>query len=113
MEGLNKSLRLLKNGTVALDNLLEASKKGRSKKGIGFDYHSTNEEGQKPKSEFVTVDEKSEFVQMHDFQKDTKMLQHVVQHVAPPVRSIKQSKWVCHYCGRAGHLQPYCYRLYG
>ena len=37
LEGLNKSLRLLNNGTDALDNLLEASQKGRSKKGIGFD----------------------------------------------------------------------------
>src|ERR1044072_5238622 len=113
LEGLNKSLRLLNNGTDALDNLLEDSKKGRSKKGIGFDYNSTNKEGQKPKSKLVTLEEKSEFVQINDFQKNTKMSQHVVQHVAPSVRSIKQSTWVCHYCGRSGHLRPYCYRLYG
>src|ERR1044072_6501380 len=38
LESLNKSLRLLNNGTDALDDLLEASKQGKSKKGIGFDY---------------------------------------------------------------------------
>ena len=113
LEGLNKSLRLLNNGTDALDDLLEASQKGRSKKGIGFDYNSTNEEGQKPKIKFVTSEEKSEFVQKNDFQKEVKMSQHVIRHVTPPVRGIKQSKWVCHYCGRFGHLRPYCYRLYG
>src|ERR1044072_3401279 len=78
LEGLNKSLRLLNNGTDALDDLLEASKKSRSKKGIDFDYNSINEEGQKPKSKFVTPEEKSEFVQINDFQKNTKMSQHVV-----------------------------------
>src|ERR1044072_3569550 len=113
LEGLNKFLRLLNNGTDALDNLLEASKKGRSKKGNDFDYNPINEEGQKPKSKVVTPEEKSEFVQINDFQKNIKMSQHVVQHVSPSVRSSKQSTWVCHYCGRFGHLRPYCYRLYG
>src|ERR1044072_7361019 len=88
LEGLNKSLRLLNNGTNALDDLLEASKKSRRKKGIDFDYNSINEEGQKPKSKFVTPEEKLEFVQVNDFQKNTKMSQHVVQHVASSVRSI-------------------------
>ncbi|PNX61350.1 gag-protease polyprotein, partial [Trifolium pratense] len=21
--------------------------------------------------------------------------------------------WVCHYCGRRGHIRPFCYKLYG
>src|ERR1044072_329487 len=33
LEGMNKSLRMLHNGTNALDVILEASKKGRSMKG--------------------------------------------------------------------------------
>ena len=45
LESMNKSLRMLNNGTNALDGILEASKKGRSMKGIGFDYSSTNQEG--------------------------------------------------------------------
>ena len=62
LEGVNKSLRVLNNGTNALDELLEASKKGKSMKGIGFDYNSTNKEGQNFKKNFVVSEGKSEFV---------------------------------------------------
>src|ERR1044072_5106949 len=59
LESMNKSLRMLNNGTNALDVILEASKKGRSIKGIGFDYSSTNQEGQLSKNKFF-VSERSE-----------------------------------------------------
>ena len=62
LQGLNKSLRLLNNGTDALGDLLEASKKGKSKIGIDLDYNSTNEERQNPKKKFVASEGKSEFV---------------------------------------------------
>src|ERR1044072_3138568 len=96
LAGLNKSLCLLNSGTDDLDDLLEASKKGKSKKGIGFDYTSTNEEGQNPKKKFVASQGKSEFVKHHDFKKPTNMLQHFVKHVNPSVKSIKHATWVCH-----------------
>src|ERR1044072_680483 len=41
------------------------------------------------------------------------MSEHVVQHVTSLVRGVKQTTWVCHHCGRYGHLKPYCYKLYG
>jgi arsenate reductase-like glutaredoxin family protein len=60
LESLNKSLRLLNSGTDALDDLLEASKQRKSKKGIGFDYSTVNEEGQKSDMKFVVPQDKSE-----------------------------------------------------
>src|ERR1044072_2589334 len=41
------------------------------------------------------------------------MLEHVVQHVTSSVKGVKQTTWVCHDCGRYGHLRPYCYKLNG
>src|ERR1044072_948303 len=31
----------------------------------------------------------------------------------PNINIVKKAKWACHYCGRYGHLKPYCYRLHG
>src|ERR1044072_4659695 len=95
LEGLNKSFRLLNNGTETLDHILEENKKIRSRKGIGFDYETMNEESQKPKQEFVISEEK-EFAQDTQYQ-----------------TIVKKAIWICHYCGRYGHLKPYCYRLHG
>ena len=95
MGGLNKSFRLLNNGTEVLDHILEENKKNKSRKGIGLDYKSVNEEGQESKKEFVASEEK-EFVQDIEYQ-----------------TTVKKAKLICHYCGRYGHLRPYCYRLHG
>ena len=61
----------------------------------------------------MTSEAKSEFVQNKVYQESTKKLEHVVQYVAASVRGVKQTTWVCHHCGRYGHLKPYCYKLYG
>jgi hypothetical protein len=113
LDSLKKSLRLLNNGTDALDSLLEESNAGRSKKGIGFEYNETNKEGQKPITKFVTPEAKSEFVQNKVYQESIKKSEHVVQHVASSVKGTRHATWVCHHCGRYGHLKPYCYKLYG
>src|ERR1044072_1927759 len=46
LEGLNKSFRLLNNGTEVLDHILEENKKNKSRKGIGFDNKTMNGEDQ-------------------------------------------------------------------
>ena len=127
LESLNKSLRLLNSGTDALDDLLEASKQGKSKKGIGFDYSTANEEGQKVEVKFVVPQDrsevaeknfvvshnKSEFIKHTDYQNSSKKSQHLVRHVDTQIKGLKQTTWICHYCGRYGHLRPYCYKLHG
>ncbi|MCH79805.1 gag-protease polyprotein [Trifolium medium] len=40
------------------------------------------------------------------------MLQHPQQHPAPRYGRRFRS-WVCHHCGRKGHIRPFCYKLYG
>ncbi|MCI43830.1 gag-protease polyprotein, partial [Trifolium medium] len=25
----------------------------------------------------------------------------------------KPQPWICHYCGRKGHIRPFCFKLYG
>jgi len=42
LEGMNKTLRMLNNGSNLLDEILEAGNKSRSMKGLGFDSESTN-----------------------------------------------------------------------
>src|ERR1044072_9500152 len=81
LESLNKSLRLLNSGTDALDNLLETSKQGKSKKGIGFDHSAANDESQNIKKNFVVSQSKLEFLQHTDYQKSPKKSPHLVKHV--------------------------------
>jgi len=40
------------------------------------------------------------------------MPQHLVRHLNPKPRNNKKSPWICHHCGRYGHIRPYCYKLY-
>ena len=74
LESVNKSLRMLNNGTNALDGILEASKKGRSMKGIG--YNSTNQEGQNSNGKFVVPEDKAEVLKQVDHQKLSTKSQH-------------------------------------
>src|ERR1044072_8266434 len=39
--------------------------------------------------------------------------QQDVQHANAQVRKGKNTPWKCHYCGRYGHIRPYCFKLYG
>jgi hypothetical protein len=40
------------------------------------------------------------------------MLQHPEEHQGSEIKGIYHP-WVCHYCGRNGHIKPYCFKLYG
>ena len=112
LKGINKSLRMLNNGSNILYEILEEGEKGRSMKGIGFNYKNTNPESQSTKMDFVAPKKQTEFKQT-DFQMSNPKSQHVVQHVNTQVRSFKNATWRCHYCGRFGHIRPYCFKLYG
>ena len=52
---------MLNNGSNVLDQTLEAGKKGKSMKGIKFDYKSTNQEGQNIAKKLVSPEKKTEF----------------------------------------------------
>jgi len=47
----------------------------------------------------------------YDHTMNNSMLQHPNEHHS---NSKKISRpWVCHYCGRKGHIRPFCFKLYG
>jgi len=39
------------------------------------------------------------------------MLKHPEEHHNS--KNKKKSPWICHHCGRSGHIRPYYYKLYG
>ena len=82
-------------------------------KDIGFDYKSTNQEGQNTRKSFVASEGQTEFKKQIEYQDSDKKSQHLVQHVHTQVRSLKNVTWRCHFYGRYGHIRPYCCRLYG
>src|ERR1044072_3162941 len=42
-----------------------------------------------------------------------KMSQHRAQHQDQRNMKKKFQRWRCHYCGRFGHIKPFCFKLYG
>src|ERR1044072_3458123 len=113
LESMNKYFCMLNNGSNVLDEILKARKKGRSMKDIGFDYKSTNQEGRNTRKSCVASERETEFKKQIEYQVSDKKSQHPVQHVHTQVRSLKNVTWRCHYCGRYGHIRPYCFKLYG
>ncbi|XP_057444753.1 uncharacterized protein LOC130736999 [Lotus japonicus] len=114
LETTHKSLRMLNNGSDMLDEILkETRKQGRSLKGIGFDYKTANKEGHKSPKKFVSAVKQSEFNKPIIKLMSDPMSQHVPQHVTTQYRNVRSAPWRCHYCGRNGHIRPYCFKLYG
>ncbi|GAU45850.1 hypothetical protein TSUD_371460 [Trifolium subterraneum] len=52
------------------------------------------------------------YTQLKESQMSSKMLEHPKQHHGFRYKT-KSHPWVCHYCGRKGHIRPFCYKLYG
>lgn len=38
--------------------------------------------------------------------------QHPARHQNHYSNAYARASWVCHYCGRKGHIKPYIYKLY-
>ena len=41
------------------------------------------------------------------------MSYHMSQHHKGRQQKGKHQRWRCHYCGKFGHIKPFCYKLYG
>jgi hypothetical protein len=107
LENLTKSVRMLNNGSNVLDEILQVGKSSENMKGIGFDYGTVNKEIKIPIKNFVPPKKKTEFVMLDH------MPQHPVRHPNPQPRNKKKSPWICHHCGRKGHIRSFCFKLYG
>ena len=40
------------------------------------------------------------------------VLQHLARHQETQIK-VKFFPWKCHYCGKYGHINPFCYRMHG
>ncbi|GAU37844.1 hypothetical protein TSUD_57040 [Trifolium subterraneum] len=93
---------LNKTGDDTLEEILE--KNVRRPKFTGISYENVNKH--------IVYNPELMYTQPKESQMSSKMLPHHKQH--PGFRyKTKSHLWVCHYCGRKGHIRPFCYKLYG
>ncbi|GAU51065.1 hypothetical protein TSUD_411780 [Trifolium subterraneum] len=105
LTSLNKQLRLLNNGTERLDILVDGQVAGKPK-GIRVKYNYPKKKNATSTSTFVPAKD------TYDPTETRQIPQHVQQH--QPAKIIPKPKgWICHYCGRKGHIRPFYFRLYG
>ncbi|KAK2415952.1 gag-protease polyprotein [Trifolium repens] len=123
MDDLRKRVSQLNSGADLLEEILD---------NVGYNYSSLNQYQQDPETKFTTGEN------VIDPCTGKVMLEHQTRHSKaypvpkfaldskPPVhqrprtfvhqRSKNQRRyrrWVCHHCGKRGHIRPFCYKLYG
>ncbi|GAU45662.1 hypothetical protein TSUD_293710 [Trifolium subterraneum] len=103
IERLRKYSEMLnKTGADKLDEILE--KNVRRPKFIGISYENVNKHR--------SYNPELMYTQPKESPMSRKMLHHSKQHYGAKYKT-KSHSWVCHYCGRKGHIRPLCYKLYG
>jgi len=112
LDQMTKSVRMLNSGTDSLDKILTIGKPAKNMNELGYTHGAspsrTTFVPQKPTGQMLrnmpqtSGDDK--FQDYHQHQR----------HPSGPIRSlVNRPRWVCHHCGRRGHIRPFCYRLYG
>src|SRR4051812_35927638 len=99
LDQMTKSVKMLNNGTDMLEEILQVGKSSRDMSGIGFvgaKKYVQDSSRTKPEAEMLKP-----------------MSKHVTQHHEKGEMKRKFQRWRCHYCGRFGHIKPFCFRLYG
>jgi hypothetical protein len=100
LENMTKSVKMLKKGTNMLDEILMVGKHAGDSSGIGYkNKHQSNASDVK----FVPAQKKSE---------PNKVCSERTPHQKHTHKG-KFKAWKCHYCGKNGHIKPFCYKLYG
>jgi hypothetical protein len=97
---MTKSIKMLNKGTDTLEEILKAGQMSGSMSGLGFAKNSSSEL-KKSKAGVQKFKRKSHPMSQHQ---GTRMSKH---------QKKKFQRWRCHYCGRFGHIKPFCYRLHG
>jgi hypothetical protein len=104
LENMKRQVRMLNSGTDVLNEILEIQNQGKPK-GIGFNYNSLNNKQQVKEIKFLPA--ASEYVPTSG----KKMLKRSPQHHGFNAR--RPHRWVCHHCGKKGHIRPFCFKLHG
>ncbi|MCH83177.1 gag-pol polyprotein [Trifolium medium] len=103
---MNKSIRMSNNGSDMLDEILQVGKGAGNMTSIGFNHQSPN------KKEKTHVAKSFHSQRKCDVPMSDQMLSHPTSHQKPAHKE-KFTAWKCHYCGKNGHIKPFCYKLYG
>ena len=100
LKNMTKSVKMLNTGTDMLDEILKVGKHAGDSSGVGFKnkHHSKN-----TNTKFVPAQKKPD---------PGRMWTHHTPHQRPAGKE-KFNAWRCHYCGKNGHIKPFCYKLYG
>ncbi|KAK2401665.1 putative mitochondrial protein [Trifolium repens] len=131
MDDLRKRVSQLNSGGDLLEEILENVPSGKLKS-VGYNYSSLNQYQQNPETKF------SSGGNMIDPCTGKVMLEHQPRHSkafpvpkfaldpkssasqGPRPRTYQRSnsqrryrRWVCHHCGKRGHIRPFCYKLHG
>ncbi|KAK2430042.1 hypothetical protein QL285_028420 [Trifolium repens] len=123
MDDLRKRVSQLNSGTNLLEEILDNVPSGKLKS-VGYNYSSLNQYQQNPETKFTSSED------VFDPCTGKKMLKHHAQHSkAYPVPKFESDskphvhqrpksqrryrRWVCHHCGKKGHIRPFCFKLYG
>ncbi|KAK2421131.1 gag-protease polyprotein [Trifolium repens] len=90
---------------------------------IGYDYKVLNKLQQSRETKFKPDEEvinpyTGEKMPQHPIQHSDKYprpqsMQHPKSHSHARKHKKRPKSWVCHHCGRKGHIRPYCFKLYG
>jgi hypothetical protein len=97
LDEMTKYVRMLNNGSAILDKILQTGQITGNKSGIGFKAECSYT-GCKPKSKPKCSHVKSKPEMSHQMSQQQKG---------------KHQRWKCQYCGKFGHLKPFCYKLCG
>ncbi|KAK2369245.1 hypothetical protein QL285_082393 [Trifolium repens] len=125
MEDLKKRVSQLNPGTDFLEKILGEVPSGKLK-ALGYNYKALNKHQQNQDTKFSPAEE------VFDPYTGNMMLQHSQQHpkIYPspkphhhpktfpnphhvPRNKGRSRRWICHHCGKKGHIRHFCFKLYG
>ena len=102
-EELSKSVKMMTSGTHKLDDLLGQGKRCDDKRGLGFSERGSD----RTKNKNVFVRESNNYDDQRKIAKEKR-----TEDTTPPIKSLNRRKrWICYFCGKIGHIRPYCYQL--
>ncbi|KAK2391549.1 gag-protease polyprotein [Trifolium repens] len=131
MDDLRKRVSQLNPGTNLLEEILDSVPSGKLKS-VGYNYSNLNQYQHNPETKFTSSEEvfdpctgktmpkhqtqHSKAYPVPKFALDPKSSAHQRQRPFAHQRPNNQRRyrrWVCHHCGKRGHIRPFCYKLYG
>ncbi|KAK2417316.1 putative mitochondrial protein [Trifolium repens] len=131
MDDLKKRVKQLNSGANLLEEILENVPSGKLRS-VGYNYSSLNQYQQNPQTKFSSggnmmdpctgkmmpehQPRPSKAYPVPKFALDPKPSASQGPRPRPYQRPHNQRRyrwWVCHHCGKRGHIRPFCYRLHG